>query len=153
MSLINVIKKTELKTPSHFAYALFSIKGQKSDNSGSLDCSGDVSLVHGAGAGDSSGKDLASFGDVLLESFNVLVVYSDSLVSTELANLFSVHSAAEALTLSVHILFHLNYPPKLRDTLEGDVIIQLGEAFGKISHGAFLAALTIAVSALAIALA
>lgn len=57
--------------------------------------------MHGAGSGDPSGKDLASLGDVLLESIDVLVIYGDGLVSAELADLFSVHPAVVALLLEI----------------------------------------------------
>ena len=56
---------------------------------GSLDSESQLSLVLSAGAGDSSGEDLASFGSALLESLGVLVVDVIDTVSTEGANFLS----------------------------------------------------------------
>lgn len=70
--------------------------GHESDVTSTLDSNSDLSLMLSAGAGDSSGKDLASFGGALFKSLGVLVVYVFDAVSAEYANLFSL---ASVLTL------------------------------------------------------
>ena len=63
--------------------------GEKSNDAGTLDSGGELSLVLSAGTGDSSGKDLSTFGDALLESYSVLVIDVIDAVSAEHADLFS----------------------------------------------------------------
>ena len=55
---------------------------------------GKLSLVHGAVAGDPLRKDLASFGHIFSEFFNIFVIDSFGLVGTELANFFASHAAS-----------------------------------------------------------
>ena len=80
----------------------------------SLDSDGQLTLMHGTGAGDSSGKDLGALADALFKSRNSLVVNVLDLVSAETANL-SVSSVAltEGLLLrlgsSLLIVIHLTY--------------------------------------------
>ena len=62
---------------------------QKCNMTCSLDCRCKSSLMSCTGSGDSSGKNLASLGDISLESVNILVGNCLVLLSTEDANLLS----------------------------------------------------------------
>ena len=92
---------------------------QESYYSRSLDSSGNLSLMYGAGAGDPLREDLASLRHILLELFNVLVIYGFCLISAELAYLSSSHAAA---SLVIHAL-----SPFLKNLknpfLERDVVV------------------------------
>ena len=69
-----------------------------------LDGSSHFSLVHGAVAGDPLRKDLASFGHIFSEFFNIFVIDSFGLVGTELANFFAPLASAGGR-------FVLTFPP------------------------------------------
>lgn len=85
---------------------------QQSYDSCSLDCLRYFSLMYSAGSCDSLWQDLASFCYILLEFFNIFVIYCFRFVGTELANFFSSHAATS------FIVFH-DFTP----LLEWDVII------------------------------
>ena len=63
--------------------------GKKSNVTGTLDSGGKLSLMSGAVAGDSSGKNLRSVGDILMELGGVLVIYALNLIDAESANLLA----------------------------------------------------------------
>ena len=81
----------------------------------SLDGDGQLTLVHSAGAADSSGKNLSALAGALFETGNVLVVNVLDLVGTETADLsMSLIALTEGLllgllggSLSLLIVFHL----------------------------------------------
>ena len=56
---------------------------------GTLDSGGKLSLMSGALAGDSSGKNLRSVGDILMELGGVLVIYALNLIDAESAHLLA----------------------------------------------------------------
>ena len=56
---------------------------KKSNVTGTLDSGGKLSLVSGAVAGDSSGKNLRSVRDILMKFGCVLVIYALNLVDAE----------------------------------------------------------------------
>ena len=80
---------------------------------GALDCRSQLSLMLGAVAGDSSGKDLAALGDISLKLVHVLVIdlivlaaeNADFLPSVESA--FSSESAFTVCSLKCHDLYLL----------------------------------------------
>ena len=72
---------------------LFSCVRQQSNDSCSLDSSCYLSLMNSASSCDSLRKDLSSLCHILLELFNVFVIYSFSFISAELAHFFSSHAA------------------------------------------------------------
>ena len=95
-----------------YCLKLVSSVRQQSYDSCSFDCLSNFSLVNSASSCDSLRQDLASFCYILLEFFNVFVIYCFRFVGTELANFFSSHAATS------FIIFH-DFTP----LLEWDVII------------------------------
>ena len=75
----------------------------------SLDGDGQLTLVHSAGTGNTSGKDLCSFRNKLSELCNILVINIANLVLTEDANLLSSVHGTESGTLCI-VSIHLNSP-------------------------------------------
>ena len=79
--------------------SLFGHEGQQSDLTGPLDGLGQLTLMHGAGAGGSPGQDLGPLGDVAAQLGGILVIDGLALVHTELADLaaLAVHGTAGSL--------------------------------------------------------
>ena len=73
--------------------------GQQSNDSCTLDSVSQLSLVHSAGAGDSSGENLCTFGDILSQSADILVINSFDLFCAELADLSSLAAILSAVGL------------------------------------------------------
>ena len=70
---------------------------QQRQLTGALNRDGELSLMSGAGAGDSAGQNLSSFRDEATELLSIFVIDELRLLDTESANLFaalSVHGAA-----------------------------------------------------------
>ena len=82
---------------------------KKSNVTGTLDSGGKLSLMSGAVAGDSSGKNLRSVGDILMELVGVLVIYALNLVDAESANLLAALAVGSSVVFlichDVNILF------------------------------------------------
>ena len=76
----------------------------------SLNCSGKLSLVKSAGAGNTSGEDLCSLGNELSEFSYVLVINAVYLVLAEDTNLLSSVHGAEVGTGRI-VSFHLDHKP------------------------------------------
>ena len=87
------------------SFELVGYVGEKCHLSCSLDSYVELSLMKSASAGYTSGKDLCSLGNELLEFSNVLVINSVYLVLTEDANLLSSVVLTEGGTLSI-VSFH-----------------------------------------------
>ena len=83
--------------------------GKKSNVTGTLDSGGKLSLMSGAVAGDSSGKNLRSVGDILMELGGVLVIYALNLIDAESANLLAALAVGSSVVLlichDVNLLF------------------------------------------------
>ena len=83
--------------------------GKKSNVTGTLDSGGKLSLMSGAVAGDSSGKNLRSVGDILMELGGVLVIYALNLVDAERANLLAALAVGSSVVFlichDVNLLF------------------------------------------------
>ncbi len=73
--------------------------GQQSNDSRTLDSVGELSLVFSAGAGDSSGKNLCTLGDILSQSADILVINRFDLFCAELADLSSLAAILSAVGL------------------------------------------------------
>ena len=83
--------------------------GKESNVTGTLDSGGKLSLMSGAVAGDSSGKNLRSVGDILMELGGVLVIYALNLVDAESANLLAALAVGSSVVFlichDVNLLF------------------------------------------------
>jgi hypothetical protein len=83
--------------------------GKESNVTGTLDSSGKLSLMSGAVAGDSSGKNLRSVGDILMELGGVLVIYALNLIDAESANLLAALAVGSSVVFlichDVNLLF------------------------------------------------
>ena len=73
--------------------------GQKSNDSRTLDCVGELSLVLSTSAGNSSGKNLCTFRDILSQSADILVINRFDLFCAELADLSSLAAILSAVGL------------------------------------------------------
>ena len=73
--------------------------GEKSNDSRALDRVSELSLMLSASAGDSSGKNLCTFGDILSQSDGILVVNRFDLFCAELADLSSLAAILSAVGL------------------------------------------------------
>ena len=80
--------------------------GEKSDDAGTLDGVGQLTLMCGARTGDSAGQNLCAFGNALSQSVDVLVINSIDLFRAELADLFSLAAVCgtEGLRCRVSLL-------------------------------------------------
>ena len=81
--------------------------GEKRNLSGTLDSLGELTLMHGAGAGSAAGKNLAALGKETAKLRSILIINERGLVSTELANL----SAPAGLRIGIFIESHWVDPP------------------------------------------
>ena len=83
--------------------------GKKSNVTCTLDSGGKLSLMSGAVAGDSSGKNLRSVGDILMKFGCVLVIYALNLVDAESANLLAALAVGSSVVFlichDVNLLF------------------------------------------------
>ena len=83
--------------------------GKKSNVTGTLDSGGKLSLMSGAVAGDSYGKNLRSVGDILMELGGVLVIYALNLIDAESANLLAALAVGSSVVFlichDVNLLF------------------------------------------------
>jgi hypothetical protein len=83
--------------------------GKKSNVTCTLDSGGKLSLMSGAVAGDSSGKNLRSVGDILMELGGVLVIYALNLIDAESANLLAALAVGSSVVFlichDVNLLF------------------------------------------------
>lgn len=68
---------------------------------GTLNSSGKLSLMSCAVAGDSSGKNLCSVGDILMKSGCVLVIYALNLLDAESANLLAALAVGSSVVFLV----------------------------------------------------
>ncbi len=73
--------------------------GQQSNDSRTLDRVGELSLMLSASAGDSSGKNLCTLGDILSQSDGILVVDCFNLLCAELADFSSLAAILSAVGL------------------------------------------------------
>ena len=73
--------------------------GQQSNDSCTLDSVSELSLMLSAGTGDSSGKNLCAFGDILSQSAGILVINRFDLFCAELADLSSLAAILSAVGL------------------------------------------------------
>ena len=111
--------------------------GKKSSLTSTLDSGVQLSLVLSAGAGDSSGKDLAALADELSQLSGVLIVDIIDLVSAEDTNLFSLAEIISARCacgiLSIHYIIHsflkFDRPPKGRSS------VLISSNFGALAAG------------------
>ena len=90
-SLISVVIASTIK--------LVADVGEKSNDSRALDRVSELSLMLSASAGDSSGKNLCTFGDILSQSDGILVVNRFDLFCAELADLSSLAAILSAVGL------------------------------------------------------
>ena len=83
--------------------------GKKSNVTGTLDSGGKLSLMSGAVACNSSGKNLRSVGDILMELGGVLVIYALNLIDAESANLLAALAVGSSVVFlichDVNLLF------------------------------------------------
>ena len=79
---------------------------QQSNDPCAFDSCSQLSLMFSACSRYSLRKDLTSFSNILLKFLYVFVIDGFSLVSTELANLFSSHTATVMTSIVIH---HYNY--------------------------------------------
>ena len=75
--------------------------GKKSNVTCTLDSGGKLSLMSGAVAGDSSGKNLRSVGDILMELGGVLVIYALNLIDAESANLLAALAVGSSVVFLI----------------------------------------------------
>lgn len=76
-----------------FDYSVGNV-GQQGGLTCTLDSGVEVALMLSAGAGDSSGKDLAALADKLAKLCGILVIYIIGMVGTEDADLLSLSHVA-----------------------------------------------------------
>ena len=103
----NLYLRSKLGLSYNKSFELVGYVGEKCHLSCSLDSYVELSLMKSASAGYTSGKDLCSLGNELLEFSNVLVINSVYLVLTEDANLLSSVHGTEGGTGRI-VSFHLN---------------------------------------------
>ena len=101
-------------------FQLVSNVGQQSDLTSTLDSSGQVTLVSCAGAGSTTGQDLATLGQVTADLCSVLVIDAGHLIHAECANLLAL---AGANTLFVSHEDYLLVNVKKVQFLEGQLSI------------------------------
>ena len=83
--------KNDKKAPTAKPWELLICKsvghiGQESDLTGSLDSLGELALMHCAGTGSTTGKDLAALGNVAAKLCSILIVDAGGLIYAKLAD-------------------------------------------------------------------
>lgn len=91
---------------SLFRLQLFGDEGQQSDLTGALDRLGQLTLMHGTGAGGPAGQDLGALGNEAAQLGGILVVDIFALVNAELADLAALavrrSTGARGLVFAFH---------------------------------------------------
>ena len=82
--------------------SLFGDEGEQSDLTGALDGLGQLTLMHGAGAGGSAGQNLGALRKETAQLGGVLIIDVLDLIDTESTNLTAFTAAARALSIHSH---------------------------------------------------
>ena len=75
--------------------------GQQGDLTGALDGLGQLTLMHGAGAGGAAGQDLSALGSIAAQLGSVLIVDALDLVHAEGTDLAALAAAGSPVSRSI----------------------------------------------------